>query len=76
MTDKERIDEVIEVADKISAAAGGHTSAAVLYALINSLAIGVANTCHTQAELEKSSDDVSAALRTAINGYWAAKQAK
>jgi hypothetical protein len=76
MTDDKRMDEIIEVAGKISAAAEGHTNAAVLYALVNSLAMGVANTCRTQAEFEKSSDDVSAALRAAISGYWAAKQAK
>jgi hypothetical protein len=35
MTDDKRMDEIIEVADKISAAAEGHTNAAVLYALVN-----------------------------------------
>ena len=52
MTDNERMDEIIEVANKISTVAEGHTNAAVLYALINSLAIGIANTSHTEAELE------------------------
>jgi hypothetical protein len=33
MTDKEPRDEIIEVANKIFTVAGGHTNAAVLYAL-------------------------------------------
>jgi hypothetical protein len=73
MTDNERMDEIIEVANKISTVAGGHTNAAVLYALINSLAIGIANTSHTEAELEKANEEVTAALRAAAKGYWAAK---
>jgi hypothetical protein len=73
MTDNERMDEIIEVANKISTVAGGHTNAAVLYALINSLAIGIANTSHTEAELEKANGEVTAALRAAAKGYWAAK---
>jgi hypothetical protein len=73
MTDNERMDEIIEVANKISTVAEGHTNAAVLYALINSLAIGIANTSHTEAELEKANEDVIAALRAAAKGYWAAK---
>ena len=73
MTDKEPRDEIIEVANKIFTVAGGHTNAAVLYALINSLAIGIANTSHTEAELEKANEEVTAALRAAAKGYWAAK---
>ena len=53
MTDNKRMDEIIEVANKISAVADGHTNAAVLYALINSLAIGIANTSHPEAELKR-----------------------
>ena len=68
-----RMDEIIEVANKISTVAEGHTSATVLYALINSLAIGIANTSHTEAELEKANEEVTAALRAAAKGYWAAK---
>ncbi|HMK40648.1 MAG TPA: hypothetical protein VK451_03730 [Methyloceanibacter sp.] len=73
MTDHKRMDEIIELANKISTVAEGHTSAAVLYALINSLAIGIANTSHTEAELEKANEEVTAALRAASKGYWAVK---
>ena len=75
MTNDKRMNEIIEVANKISTVAEGHTSAAVLYALINSLAIGIANTSQTEAELEKASDEVTVALRAAAKGYWAAKEA-
>lgn len=73
MTDNKRMDEIIQVANKISTAAEGHTNAAVLYALINSLAIGIANTSHSEAELEKANEEVTVALRAAAKGYWAAK---
>jgi len=75
MADDERMKEVIEVANKISTIAEGHTNAAVLFALVNSLAIGIANTSHDQAELHKASDEVSVALRAAVKGYWKAKHA-
>lgn len=73
MTDDKRMDEILELASKFSRVAEGHTKVAVLYALINSLAIGIANTSHSEAELEKASEEVTTALRAAARGYWAAK---
>jgi hypothetical protein len=66
-------DEVVELAEKISALSMGYSNTAVLFAAISILAQKVAAVAGTESELVQFSGEIEEALGTAILACWKQK---